>query len=153
MMLKRYISSPCPFIGKDKAFSALCIVLLALMSVWCGTGCVFGCGLRRWSSSRGQEADREVTTRSIYLRGSSGNPSDSGKHGRTHQTGTRCRSLCRGRAHTISTVETMQHLCLCNVCTGAAMISRRGKKNMYHQLLKNSIVSIIYKVKCQTLAA
>lgn len=92
---------------------------------------MFGSGLRRWSSSQGQEADRKVTTRSIYRRGSLGNPSDSGKHGRTHQTGTHCRSLCRGRVHTISTVEAMKHLCL--MCALELQRLVEGK-NMYHQL-------------------
>lgn len=62
----------------------------------------------------GSEDDKEnrrcrgpaVTTRSTFPLGSWENPSDSGKHGRTRQTGTRCQSLCSGRRHDRSIFRT-----------------------------------------------
>lgn len=54
-----------------------------------------GCGLK--IQIRIQSCRRLITTRSTFPPGSWENPSDSGKHGRTRQTGTRCQSLCSGR--------------------------------------------------------
>ena len=82
----------------------------------CGVGQVVCVGGRLWgwSSSEGQQAGGQVTIRSISPQGSLGNPSDSGKHGQTHQTGTHCRSLWNTGTSN-SNVEIMKHLWLC-VC-------------------------------------
>lgn len=85
------------FIGMDGIY-ALCIILLVNMG-YKGEG---GRGRRCFRDevySNVNRLDGEVTKRSICPRGSLGNSWDSGKHGRTHQIGRRCQSLCSALVH------------------------------------------------------
>lgn len=84
------------FIGMDGIYA----LVLALVNMGCKRegGRESGC-FKDEVYPNVSRLDGGVTKRSICPQGSLGNSWDSGKHGRTHQTGRRCQSLCSALGH------------------------------------------------------